>query len=299
MRRWLVGMLALVTLSGCGPAGPGRRHAGDIALAAARRALACRRPRQDATDARRRRSTPSASPCTGASPRNPGGQPRPVAGEHRARAGDGAGWRPRTDGDGDGRRPPRVRDRRACGLAGGPRLRRWPPAPAPFTDPSGKPADVTLRIVNAPFADRSLPARARLPRRPRRPLRRRPAPGRLQDGARGGPGPDQRLGGRPDRAAHSCAAGAGDGRRPDAPGAGKRRLPQGRLAVPVRRRRHEPGSVHDAGRHRGRRAGDARLGRVPLRVGRRMEGGRAAVRRRQALDARDRPGRPRGVRDGP
>ena len=230
------------------PGGPGRRH--DRRHRPRRR----RRPPHRAQPAGRhgrgrrgQRVRPRPLP-----PRRrtgPGGQRRPVAGEHRPRAGDGPRRRTRPDGDRDGRGAPRVRHGRARGMAGR----------------AGRGADRPHRHVHGPerragrrhaahrqrAVRRSLVAAgAGLPRRPRRPVRRRPSPGRLQVGSRGGQGPRQRLGRRPDRAADSRAAAAGDGRRPDPARARERRLPQGGVAVPVRGRQHEPGSVHDARRER-------------------------------------------------
>ena len=274
MHRWLVGMLALVTLSGCGPAGQG---AGTTGRHRPRRRR--RPPHRDQPAGRHGRGR--GGECVRPRPlpphrrAGPDGQRRPLAGEHRPRAGDGPRRRTRPDRDRDGRGAPRVRHGRPRGMAGR----------------AGRGADRPHRHVHGPErragrrhpahrqrpVRRSLPAAgAGLPRRPRCPVRRRPSPGRLQVRSRRGEGPCQRLGRRPDRAANSRAAAAGNGRRPDSPGARERRLPQGGVAVPVRRRRHERGSVHDPGGNDGQRAADARHGRVRVRVGSRMEGGPAA-----------------------
>ncbi len=172
------------------------------------------------------------------------GQRRPVAGEHRPRPGDGPRGRARPDCGGDGRRPPRLRHGRARGMAcrpgpGADRAHRH--LHGPERRARGRHASHRQRAVR-----RSLDAAgAGLPRRPRRPVRRGPSAGRLQDRSRGGQGAvngwvadqtEQRI---PELLA------AGDRRRPDAPRARQRHLPQGGVAVPVRGWQHEPGPVHD------------------------------------------------------
>ena len=214
------------------PGGPGRRH--DRRHCPRRRR---RPPHRDQPAGRHGRGR--GGECVRPRPlpphrrAGPGGQRRPLAGEHRPRAGDGPRRRARPDGDGDGRRAPRLRHGRARGMAG--RAGRGADRPHRHLHrPERRARRRHASHRQRPVRRSLLAAGAGLPRRPRRPVRRGPSAWSTSGRLPRRPGPCQRLGRRPDRAANSRAAAAGDGRRPDSPGARERRLPQGGVAVPVR-----------------------------------------------------------------
>ncbi len=155
MHRWLVGMLALVTLSGCGPAGQGAGTTGDIALAAADVPRIASSP-QDATDAGVAVNAFGLDLYRRVAAQDPGANavlsPASIA---LALAMARAGARGQTATEMDAVLHGFGTDEHAA----------WPAAldealtarTGTFTDRNGEPADVTLRIANAPFADRSLP----------------------------------------------------------------------------------------------------------------------------------------------
>ena len=294
MHRWLVGMLALVTLSGCGPAGQGAGTDRDIALAAADVPRIATSP-QDATDAGAAVNAFGLDLYRRVAAQDPAANavlsPASIA---LALAMARAGARGQTATEMDAVLHELGTDEHAA----------WPAAldealtarTGTFTDRNGEPADVTLRIANAPFADRSMPLE----------------PAYLDAlGARFGAGL---------RLVDFKSA-------PEA----ARALVNGWVADQTEQRIPEllqPGTVDDRTRLALVNAiylkaawqfpfdeGSTSPGpfttlagttvNVPLMrdmdefgyaVGQRMEGGRAAVRRRQARDARDRAGRPRRVR---
>ena len=148
-------MLALVTLSGCGPTGQGAGTTGDIALAAADVPRIASTP-QDAADAGAAVNAFGLDLYRHVVAQDPSANavlsPASIA-LALAMARAGAGGQTATEMDallhGFGT------DEHAA----------WPAAldqaltarTGTFTDRNGEPADVTLRIANAPFADRSLP----------------------------------------------------------------------------------------------------------------------------------------------
>ena len=155
MHRWLVGMLALVTLSGCTPTGQGAGTTGDIALAAANVPRLATTP-QDAADAGAAVNAFGLDLYRRIVAKDPAANavlsPASIA-LALAMARGGAHGQTATEMDsvlhGFGT------DEHAA----------WPAAldealtarTGRFTDRRGEPADVTLRIANAPFADRSTP----------------------------------------------------------------------------------------------------------------------------------------------
>ena len=155
MHRWLLGMLALVTLSGCGPAGQGAGTDRDIALAAADVPRITTSP-QDATDAGAAVNAFGLDLYRRVAAQDPAANavlsPASIA---LALAMARAGARGQTATEMDAVLHGFGTDEHAA----------WPAAldealtarTGTFTDRNGEPADVTLRIANAPFADRSMP----------------------------------------------------------------------------------------------------------------------------------------------
>ncbi len=255
MRRWMVGILALVTLSGCAPTGQGAGAPGapdDIELAAAN----VPRLASNAQDASNAGSAVNAfgldlyrQVAAQDASANLVLSPASIA---LALAMARAGARGQTASEMDAVLHGLGTDEHAA----------WPAAlDAALTARTGTFSDRDRRAGRRHPADRERAlrparhgARARLPRRARRPLRRRPPTRRLQARAGARPRPDQRLGRGPDGAADSAAPGARGRSRPDAPGARQRDLSQGRVAGPVRRRAAPSPAVHPRGRHDRRRA---------------------------------------------
>ena len=294
MRRWLVGILALVTLSGCGPAGGGAGTRGDIALAAADvpRLVTTAHDASDAgtavnafgLDLYRHIAAQDATANAVLSP----------ASIALALAMARAGARGRTATEMDAVLHDFGTDEHAA----------WPAAldaalaarSGTFSDRNGKPADVTLRIANATFAQRDMSLE----------------PAYLDAlAARFGAGlrlVDFKHAPEPARALiNGWVADQTEQRIPQLLAEGtihdKTRLAlvnaiylKAAWQTPFDDGGTGPGPFRRSDGTDRRRADDERHGRVRVRVGRRVAGGRAAVRRRQARDAGRRARRHRGVR---